>query len=105
VGGLNLSANALQRGAASQIGTEMDAVVRWQAHARVAVEAGYAYFVAGEYIADTAPASEAADDAQFAYLQVLVQFKHPGSVGLDSGDPGQAAVVQPVAGTGGLLLR
>jgi hypothetical protein len=58
------------RAAGSFAGTEIDAVVAWQANKHVALEVGYCRFFAGDYLADTG----ASDDANFGYVQTTISF-------------------------------
>jgi len=58
------------RAAGNFAGTELDAVVTWQANKHVALEIGYCRFFAGDYLADTG----AGDDANFGYVQTTISF-------------------------------
>jgi len=57
-------------GASSYAGSEMDLTIQWRAHKHLEVLAGYSRFFAGDYLTATGPA----DDADFAYLMVTVNF-------------------------------
>jgi len=54
----------------SQVGSELDFTVQWQANERLLVQAGYSRFFAGDYVADTGTA----DDADFAYVMVSLTY-------------------------------
>jgi hypothetical protein len=62
--------NAAANNASSYRGQEFDvtAVYKWSPH--VALQAGYSFFLAGDYLADTG----ADDNAHFGYLQVQFDF-------------------------------
>jgi hypothetical protein len=62
--------NADARKASSYRGQEFDvtAIYKWNPH--VALQAGYSFFLAGDYLADTG----ASDHAHFGYLQVQFDF-------------------------------
>jgi len=62
--------NAAANNASSYRGQEFDvtAVYKWNPH--VALQAGYSFFLAGDYLADTG----ASDNAHFGYLQVQFDF-------------------------------
>lgn len=61
VGGRNVSNYA---------GSEIDAVVTWNANKHLQFQAGYAHFFAGNYLKDTG----AHDDANFGYIQTTISF-------------------------------
>lgn len=71
VGGVARYGNALNRNPSSFVGSEINLNTRYTLAKGVSVEGGWAHFFAGDYIGDTAPA---ADDADFAYVQMLFQF-------------------------------
>jgi hypothetical protein len=73
VGGAGRYGRALAGDPGSQVGYEIDLTARYAPHPRWALEGGYAYFFAGDYIRDTS-ATGAADDAQFGYLQVQFTY-------------------------------
>lgn len=58
------------RAASNFAGTEIDAVVTWQARKELAIEVGYCRFFAGSYLGDTG----AQDDANFGYVQATITF-------------------------------
>ncbi|EDY17623.1 hypothetical protein CfE428DRAFT_4921 [Chthoniobacter flavus Ellin428] len=61
VGGRNVSNYA---------GSEISAVVTWNANKHLQFQAGYAHFFAGNYLKDTG----ASDDANFGYIQTTINF-------------------------------
>lgn len=71
VGGAARYGNALNQSPSSFVGSEINLNARYTLAKGVSVEGGWAHFFAGDYIGDTAPA---ADDADFAYVQMLFQF-------------------------------
>ncbi len=54
----------------SYAGSEVDFTVLWKAHKHLDVQAGYSHFFAGDYLSS----SGAANDADFAYLMLTVNF-------------------------------
>lgn len=56
--------------AGSFVGTELDLTATWKVHAHLGILAGYSHFFSGDY----AEATGAADDADFGYLQAVIDF-------------------------------
>ena len=52
------------------VGQEFDLRVRFQLDPRVELECGYAHFIPGDFVENTGPA----DDADFFYVQTVLQF-------------------------------
>lgn len=62
--------NAAARDASKFLGQELDFILTWNVNPHVNVQAGYAHFFAGSYLADTG----ASDDADFGYLMTTFTF-------------------------------
>jgi hypothetical protein len=62
--------NAAARAADSFAGMELDVIVTWKPLKQVSFQGGYSHFFAGDYLKDTG----AHDDADFAYIQTVIQF-------------------------------
>lgn len=73
VGGSARYAKALAGDPSGEVGQELDITLRYQPLMELALEGGYSRFFAGPYISATS-ANGAADDADFAYLQVQYIF-------------------------------
>jgi hypothetical protein len=62
--------NAAARNASSFRGQEIDVTAMYKLNPHVAIQAGYSFFIAGDYLADTG----ASDNAHFGYVQVQIDF-------------------------------
>jgi len=62
--------NAASRNASSFRGQEFDLTAFYKVNANVSLQAGYSFFLAGDYLSDTG----ADDNAHFGYLQVQFDF-------------------------------
>lgn len=62
--------NAAAQSAGSFRGQEIDLTAIYKLSPHVALQGGYSYFIAGDYLANTGPA----DDAHFGYVQVQIDF-------------------------------
>lgn len=62
--------NAAATTADTFVGTEFDLTVGYTVHRALRFLAGYSHFFAGAYVEDTGPS----DDADFAYLQMIIAF-------------------------------
>ncbi len=62
--------NAITRDADTYTGSEIDLTVAWKAGRSLHILAGYSHFFNGDYLRSTGPA----DDADFGYLQVTLDF-------------------------------
>lgn len=60
----------IKSGASSFIGTELDLTASWKVNKNLSLLAGYCHFFSG----DTAKATGASDDADFAYVQATIDF-------------------------------
>lgn len=62
--------NAAATSASNFRGQELDFTAIYKLNPHVAIQTGYSYFAAGDYLADTG----ASDDAHFGYVQVQIDF-------------------------------
>ena len=56
----------------SFVGSELDFTATWKPTKNFALQAGYSHFFAGSYLSDAG--SKKSDDADFAYMQVQIDF-------------------------------
>jgi hypothetical protein len=59
-------------GADNFAGSELDVTLTYKVNKNLSLQAGYSHFFAGDYLSDAG--SKASDDADFAYMQVQIDF-------------------------------
>lgn len=67
--------DASARGASNYRGQEIDFTAVYKYNAHIAIQAGYSYFLPGDYLTDTQGLGKGGDDsAHFGYVQVQIDF-------------------------------
>jgi hypothetical protein len=66
--------NATSRNASNYRGSEIDLVATYKVNPHFTLQAGYSYFMAGDYLTDTKAGVRGDDNAHFGYLQAQIDF-------------------------------